>query len=194
MGRSAKTQCVRTSKPHPAVTTEKISFSGSTYELDLCEEHADALYRDLFGWARLGRDVSAVERARRTEEERSTKIVFPVSRRVEVEEPVKAAPKTRTVVSTLPAKAEAWRLSPHAQERCQQRSITREQALWAAVDPAVDRPSIADDPFVRVRTRGTTVAVVDADRQRIITVWDSSTPKSEQQQELEYATSHIDAA
>lgn len=189
MGRSAKPTCQRSSKPHPATTTERFSFSGSTYEIDVCDAHADELYRDFFSWARLGRDVSAVERARLSAEKRAATVAFPVMRRVEAQdEPV--APKFRTVLSDLPPKAERWGLTDHARERCELRGVTREQALWAAVDPATDRPSHTGDPSLRVRKRGTIVAVVNVDTESILTVWDAAAPQNEQQQELDYAAHH----
>jgi hypothetical protein len=194
MGRPAKPQCQRCSTKHPATTTEKFSFSGSTYEIDLCEAQADALYRDFFSWARLGRDVSAVERARVSDEQRATKITFPVARRTEILDPIAEPVKTlRAVVSTLPPKAEEWRLSLHARERCTQRGITREQALWSAVDPATDLPHTTE-PDLRVRKRGDTIAIVDPIDQEVITVWGATAPKDEQAHELDYATAHRHAS
>ena len=154
-----------------AVTVSRVTFGGDTYDLDLCEAHADMLWSDIHGWTRLGTLV---------ENSFFTPLPKP---RDEVPAPVRPVP-TPPTTPPLPPLVARWRLTVHAQDRLTRegdRAITADEARRAAQEYRFSRAG--RDPGTQVRTRGDVQVVVDERRLLILTVVAKRHREQEQEQE-----------
>ena len=187
--------CGRCFSPTAAVTVERVAFGNSTYEIPLCNPHADAFRREMFAWTRCGRLEEEETFFRRREvadgESRGRVVAsyvhIPVSRPRE-QPPEPEPPKTPQLSRpTVPPGAHAWTFSDHALDRQDERGVSTEEALWCAVAPDSVRPG-KRQPGTMVHIRGRVRIVVNPVMKRIITVYDASAMNTEEQ-ELEHAAS-----
>lgn len=167
--------CVRCFKPRRAVTVQRLSYSSSTYDLALCEEHADKFFTDMFGWSRCGElvedYVSFAPAPAPVEERNLGRLVvshLAVAPSVVEPEPRALPPKPRFDPVPL-IDPSTWTWTEHARERATQRGVSDEEALWCAQHPDTIRDG---DDGRKVHTRGPIKVVVDPHTRRIITVAD----------------------
>jgi hypothetical protein len=199
--------CNRCFDPRPATTRERITFGSSSYDLELCDPHADLLRRDLYGWTRCGTLVeeSTFRGRRRVEADEpattrrgtveASYIHIPIARVAAVEPPERpagppAAPPRGLrppAESLLPQGYEEWTFTDHAMDRQGTRGIGREEALWCALAPDIARPGTR--PGTLIHIRGRIQVVINPLQRKIITVIDRSQNTLDQEEELAHAAS-----
>jgi len=195
--------CGRCFTPTPAVTKERYTFGQSTYDLHLCDAHADAFRRDMHSWARCGtlaEETPFFTPPRRGDNQEldnafGTVVASylhvptfrPASEQITVTEPVVTVPEPRPkpagrpALSLVPDVGE-WNLTNHALERMELRRVSREDALLAATFPDIVQPGTREG--TAIHTRGPIRVVVNPHERRILTVVDRRVTSD---QELEIA-------
>ena len=165
--------CDKCERETDAVATEKVTFNGEAFTLDLCQGHSDTLHVDMDGWTRLGTKVGSSSHfgVRRL-------ITGPVI--VDLRTPTKTVgrgaideppvPTERRQMPTYPMTASRWEISHHANERMAMRKIDTDSALHAAEAPEVTLPS-KTQPGCQVRSRGAVSVVVNPVSEVILTVY-----------------------
>lgn len=170
--------CVRCMTPRKAATIERLSYGSSTYQLPLCDQHADKFQLDMFGWSRCGDVVEEfVSFAPKVEvQERNlgrlvvSHLHIPAQAPAPEPEAVEVPPRPQPRFDTSPLiKAERWSFSQHARDRMEQRGVSEDEALWCAEFPDVVRDG---EDGRRVHSRGPIKVVVDPETNVIITVAD----------------------
>lgn len=188
-------QCARCFDPTPAVTRERLTVGAGTYDLPLCDRHADMFQREMYGWTRVGTLVDpprAFASKRPDLEPRRGRVVashlhVPVARAPETLPPEAPAarPVTRLSPPALPLGHEEWTFSEHALDRSRSREVSKEEALWCVLCPDVVRPGT--QAGTKAHVRGNVQVVVNPTQRRIITVIDRSVTT---EQELAHAASY----
>ena len=171
--------CGRCFLPTPSTTTERLTFGTSSYDIDLCDAHADALRRDLYSWTRCGRPVEENPLWRRPltpADDRlgtvkASYVHVPSAGGHIVEAQPEAVPPPPEPASLphlrIVGDIGRWRMSEHALERSVQRGISVEDAVLAAESPDLTVPGRNG---AHIHTRGDVNAVVDRERCVILTV------------------------
>jgi hypothetical protein len=162
-------------KEKTAVSTERFTWQGSDYELELCQTHLDMLTRELGAWLRLAKDCTSIWQAAWEPSRPAVRTEATVLRPATAGTflPSSEESKLRATLSEpgLPDTARNWNWTTHAEERLRERGerygFTRNDVLWA-----VERPEwvTRTDDGLEHRTRGKVRAVVDVDTQVIITI------------------------
>jgi hypothetical protein len=169
----------------PATQTARFAVDNDRYEIDLCDQHAAQLDRELGGWVRLARDVtpaSTVQPGRLsiTAERERTQPPPLVPTRIGGSSafiPKDLQPGV-VHVQKLPPGYHDWRLTEHALQRCEQRGIAQRDALIAASDPQLTYPT-KQDPAEWFHIRGPIACVVNAATKEVITVMHQSELETE---------------
>lgn len=175
--------CARCFQPTPAASIERFSFGGSTYNLPLCDPHADMFLTDMFAWSRCGvLDESLVPARPAAERKRGTvmkaHVHVPAARTPEgseqamaevivLPEPVKK-PAVDYAELGLPEGWDTWKFSEHAMDRRESRLVSPIEAMWAAQAPDVVRPGKTEG--TSVHTKGHVQVVVNPAQRIIVTV------------------------
>jgi hypothetical protein len=179
-------QCGACFTPTPATTVVKFAYGSDRYKADLCEQHADAISRDMRKWARMSEpddNATFVPRVRTAPVQNIT-VPFPVVQTGEVvtldeelREITAPAPKVRKrALKELQAadpeilqRFKQWKLSEHARERAEERKVELPDVLWAAELPDSSWPSDAS-PHLIIQQRGRVRVVVNPETKEIVTV------------------------
>lgn len=168
-------ECIGCINPTKAAVTETVTYGDTTWVLDFCDSCHRSFERDLYRWLRCGEVAEAPETAPWHRPE--LRAQEPVRLRPPRPTPAEAPPASEAEPATLrgrrplPQAAALWRLSDHAYaDRCEQRSVTPEEARWAAHRPDKDLPSKHGDRWRRVRVRGDVAVVVNPRDKVIVTV------------------------
>jgi len=172
--------CVRCFIARAATTIERLTFGGATYDLALCEQHANMMMTDMTGWTRCGTIVDDAPQppppATFTPVKTSTPlrsprelVAIPKARPAPPPAALKVPVAPEEPVAWFTADEPQWHLSIHALERIAERDIPRIDALWCAEHPDVTRPGKQPGTFIHVRG---SIHVVTAPQYRtILTVW-----------------------
>lgn len=169
--------CDRCVTPTEATITEKVTWHGQVYEIDLCEKHAEMMQRDVWGWLRNAREVetsSVFEKTWSPFERRSSARAFSPPALVQGNNELGAAKdRPLTTRPPLPAIAQAWTFTKHAEQRLAERGpqygFSRYEVLMAVVEPELVVPSTKQDE-TEIRKRGNLRVVVNPSSFLILTV------------------------
>jgi hypothetical protein len=176
-----------TNRQVPATGTFRFSFREHHWEIDLCDKHLKDIERDMYAWARLGREVEQTGlgrmfgseyhmTARRTAELRTSQSAEDRSRDEEKAAITSAAKRggellRESVTGPRPAApndADAYVFTEHALTRLAERQVRAIDALWAASDPTIVRE--ARQPGLAVHERNGVKVVLNPNTKAIITV------------------------
>lgn len=162
-----------------AAVTDKLTFNGSKYDLDLCEKHSLELFSAMMKWLDLGTKTGDTGI---WDQQRAAKVVTvnvdvkptPAAAKAVVDVPLTPVVPLRKVLAddpNLPLTASRWQLTKHAEQRMKDRHLSLADVLWAAEVPEWTVPSKQDDSL-EVRRRGACKLVVDPLHNVIVTVID----------------------
>jgi hypothetical protein len=166
--------CVRCFVKKPATTVSELVFMGVEYQFPLCEQHADMLTTQMFGWTRVGKVVDTAVEAMDADL-RAARVPVVMSRvveHVENDEPAvwqETLPQgVRELLADIPGIRE-WRMTRKAQARLKEDGIDVATVLLTAVAPESTKPSTQDED-VSLHSRGNVTAVVNPGTRTIISV------------------------
>jgi hypothetical protein len=184
--RSPLGPCAACFIPSPATTVMKFALGDSRYKISVCEQHADALNRDMLKWARMSEpdEIATFVPKVRTAPVENMTVPFPV---VQTGEVITLDDELREIKMPLPRvrratkkalmaadpelieRFKSWKLSEHARERAEERDVDLPDVLWAAELPDSSRQSDAN-PNLWVHQRGHIRVVVCPETREIVTV------------------------
>lgn len=179
--------CDRHTTDEPSTTTMKFSLNGVDWEIDLCEQHADMLQRDIMGWARLAREKERPSMFRSSEEVRAyTHSNYGSGQHNGLDKKPVTREPAASALPALPAVADNWTLTPHAEEQLEERGpvfgFTRADVFLACVEPehTMDAKGGRKHHY-----RGNVQLIVSPIDKKVVTVLPRSTRDfQEQEQEL----------
>lgn len=176
--------CCRCFTPTPATTTMDLAFGEEAYLFRLCENHADMLQTQMFGWTRVGEPLLPVQ------VHRHASVTAPAARRgvptrIPVPEPVPVVEhaeddedmtwaedvpeNVRDLARSAPGVID-WRLSRTARARADEAGVDLLDVLLAAEAPAKTEPG-KNDPDVSLHTRGAVTAIVNTQTKVVLTMF-----------------------
>jgi hypothetical protein len=153
-------------------TTQKFSYAYVDYDIDVCEQHADMLQRDIMSWARLAREKERPSTFRSSDAVRAyttSNYGSPIAKSIPTtkEEPVP------TQAPALPHVARNWTLTDHAEEQLEDRGpkygFDRTDVFLACVQPKSTIPN-KTNPHRRHHLTDKVQLVVDPIDKVVVTV------------------------
>lgn len=177
-------ECDRCPRKNRSARTVRFTWEGREYELELCEQHADMLDRELSGWARLAREIerpapfAAVMSATKERElDRAARhLVERDKKAAALKVPTGFVPPPDGTVAIVrkPPHWDHWTITKHAAEQMEERDITENEVRWCAAAPHVSIPPDDDAPEDKkdewVYRRGDVICIVNPSDRVVITV------------------------
>ena len=172
-----------TNRQVPATGTFRFSFGDHHWEIDLCDAHLKMIERDMYAWARLGREVEQHgvgrmfgseyhRQPRRTAELRTAQTAEDAAKERVTSNAKRGDELLAEQVTgprpAAPADASEYVFTEHALQRLREREVNPIDALWAASDPTIKRE--ARQPGLTLHERNGIKVVLNPHTKAIITV------------------------
>ena len=161
--------CARCVTPTRATITAAFAYEKTNYQIPLCEPHATMFDRDMIGWLRLATEVdaqpSAITPLRPRDDSPPIRRFIPKGPPREVNLDEYEAPNVRAVIR--PGALE-YQFTKHAEERMQERGISRREVYQLIADPSKSRTTSKNG--THVYRKGDLKIVVNEIDKMIITV------------------------
>jgi hypothetical protein len=180
--------CRRCYLPKPATSLQIVDWGGESYQLALCDDHADMLQTAMFSWTRVGEiivpaqvhaPVATVSPAAAPAARQGPPVRIPVPpppTTVEVVDPpqepawLESVPENvRELARSAPGMCN-WRLTAKARQRADEAGVDLLAVLLAAEAPEDTRPS-GKDPSACLHTRDGVTAIVNVQTKVVLTMF-----------------------
>lgn len=165
--------CDRCTKMTNAEKTERFTYDGVDYEMDLCSQHLLDLSRDMRKWTAVARELEtpygeltkAGEAWHATIERESSKKVATVQplRYINLDAELDDIPDEE------PPEYSEWTMTEHAKERQLERGFTHKQVMQAVTHPENVYPSPKGVGY-RIQQRGPVAVVTYPEHRAVVTV------------------------
>lgn len=156
---------------HPATQTVSVEFAGTHYELDLCQEHADAFDHIMWSWLTVARETGGPQSLAPVMTDRLREAAAVVPSLPERLRPPPPEVVTKTELDILRIR---WSLTEHARERIDERGpifgFIVDDVLVAAEKPERSHRDRNGGVDLWVHWRGNVKVVVNRRERVVITV------------------------